>query len=145
MKKLVIFLATLILLTGFLTGCSNTENKTSQKIEDIPILGSHIVYDYENLKETAQVVAKVEVEDTLTEKNSSAIYEEKNDPTSINVFYALRKVKVVEYYKNSLHLDSKELTVLEEAPHCMRQCCCGIGRSAFKKQSLLRCHSKNSC
>lgn len=74
------------------------------KLKDVVVSGSHVVYEYSNIVEKAEVIALVKVKDDLTVDNSTIVYLE-NSPL-FKDHYATREVEVLEYYKNDLDLGS---------------------------------------
>ena len=45
-----------------LSGCKDKETE----IQDVPMMGSHILFGYDELTEHAKIIAKVKITDTLT-------------------------------------------------------------------------------
>ena len=102
--------AILIFICVFsLGGCKDKE----QALEDIPMMGNHVVFNYDELTEHAKIIAKVEMTDELTAENSFSL----NDPEtgSMGGFYGKRTCKVLEYYKDTTGQYSEELSFIEAA------------------------------
>ncbi|MGR6907345.1 hypothetical protein [Lysinibacillus capsici] len=102
MKKLKTLSIILFFSVFFIVGF-NYINSSNKPI-DIPLQGSHEVFEYNEIVDIADVIALVQVKDELSESNSTVVYEE-NSP-SIMYHYATREVEVLEYYKNDLDLGS---------------------------------------
>lgn len=102
MKKFKILSIILFFSVFFIAGF-NYINSNNKPI-DIPLKGSHEVFEYEDLVDEADIIALVQVKDELSKNNSTIVYEE-NSP-SIMYHYATREVEVLEYYKNDLNLGS---------------------------------------
>lgn len=80
--------------------------------KNIEIAASFQKFDYNELKNSSDVIALVEVKDDLT-KNNSVINYAKNSP-AIQGFYGRREVKVLKYYKDKRNL-GKKLSIIEPA------------------------------
>ncbi len=92
-----------------ITGCG----QKNAALEDIPVQGSFVQFSYEDLKETAKIIAKVEVTDDLSAENSFEL----TDPEtgSSGGFYGKRTCKVLEYYKDVTGNFADELSFIEAA------------------------------
>ena len=69
---------------------------------DIELHGNHKIFNYSELVNESDVVALIEVQDSLSSKNSTVVYQD-NSPF-IKYHYATREARVLEYYKNELDL-----------------------------------------
>jgi len=106
-KKLSIaslLLLSVILIFQYTNVSTSVSAFFSNKPIDIKLHGSHEVFDYNGLVERAQVIALVQVNDSLSKNNSTIQYID-NSPM-IKYHYATRDVQVIEYYKNELGLGS---------------------------------------
>ncbi len=111
MKKqcITVTLILILILSLSLAGCA----KDLPDVEDVPMAGDHAVFDYEQLKDHAKIIAKIEVTDSLSQENSFTL----NDPEtgSMGGFYGKRTGRVLEYYKDSTGEFSEELSFIEAA------------------------------
>lgn len=80
------------------------------KYELVESIADFATFEYEDLKDYADVIALVTIEDSLEEAKANMTYDETGE--YIFDFYQSRKVKVLRYYKNDL--DAKDtLEVIE--------------------------------
>lgn len=108
-RKKAVTLIFILTLSLSLSGCTNKEST----VEDIPMAGSYMVFDYDELSEHAKIIAKVKITDTLSADNSFSI----SDPEtgSIGGFYGKRTGRVLEYYKDNTGEFSDDLSFIEAA------------------------------
>ena len=94
MKNHIVTIILMITCMLSLSGCKDKETE----IQDVPMMGSHILFGYDELTEHAKIIAKVKITDTLTTQNSFSL----NDPKtgSMGGFYGKRTCEVLEYYKD---------------------------------------------
>lgn len=110
-KKIFCFCT--IIAISFTSGCGIHEN-TSKSLEQteksaeaeqnepekvIDVNADYITFDYKGLKEQASAILKVQVNDDLTTKNSMTDKDESSG--MVTSFCSVRKVKVLDVYKNS--------------------------------------------
>lgn len=106
-KYLVLFIIVFPLIITFAMNLVNTQN-----VREVEFKGSYSIYDFNELKEKAQVIAIIEVNDDLNVDNSVVLYNDTNH--SIEGFWAKRNVSVIKYIKNQF--DSKSsLSIIEPA------------------------------
>lgn len=104
MKKKSLFLGIAFLLMG-ICGCGGKENTTVVTSDDIPkenvvsADAEFITYEYEELKDRAAAIIKVEVLDELTSSNSMSEYSDVLQ--GVVSFCSMRKVKVLDVYKDN--------------------------------------------
>ena len=107
MKNHIVTIILMITCMLSLSGCKDKETE----IQDVPMVGSHILFGYDELTEHAKIIAKVKITDTLTTQNSFSL----NDPKtgSMGGFYGKRTCEVLEYYKDVTGEYSEELSFIE--------------------------------
>lgn len=105
MKNHIVTIILMITCMLSLSGCKDKETE----IQDVPMMGSHILFGYDELTEHAKIIAKVKITDTLTTQNSFSL----NDPKtgSMGGFYGKRTCEVLEYYKDVTGEYSKETNI----------------------------------
>ena len=81
-------------------------------LEDIAISADMEYFEYDELNSYAQIIARVEVLDDLTETNSIPVYADE-DKSIVVAAIAKRKIKILEYYKNDENCADAEMEVLE--------------------------------
>lgn len=106
-----LFFATLVLLPIFVLSLYNNVIYTNN-LKDIELHSSYYQFDYEELKNDADVIALIKVKDNLSPSNSTISYNENTN--DIRGFYGTRSVKVVKYFKNTLNV-GKTLSIIEPA------------------------------
>lgn len=84
------------------------------KKNDLAIFCSYKEFDYQELCECAEVIALVQVEDSLSKSNSVIKYNDDFQAPILVDFYGERSVKVLEYYKNTLDC-GENLVIIEPA------------------------------
>lgn len=124
-KKIILWCG--LLLSVCISGCSSeetTKNETAETtqtevvdyhdLEEVVTICDQAQFEYDDLSEYAQLIAKVVVMDDLTQANSIPFYEDE-EKEYLSTAVAKRKVKVLEYYKNENNCEDMELEVLEGA------------------------------
>ncbi len=108
-KSNVLIMSLLLMMSLLFAGCSDGKDA----VKDIPVSGSFVEYDFDELAEHAKIIAKVEMTDTLTAEKSHTL----NDPEtgSMGGFYGERTASVIEYYKDSTGEFSDDLMFIEPA------------------------------
>ncbi len=109
-KAKIICIFSIICMTIFLqVGCGQKNDVA----EDIAVQGSFVEFSYEELKDTAKIIAKIEVTDDLTTENSFEITDPETGTSG--GFYGKRTCKVLEYYKDVTGNYAEELSFIEAA------------------------------
>ena len=90
-----------------------TTERPSSEPETMTIDYEFHHFTYDKLKEEADVIARVKVEDELTEESSFEIVSHKSE--KLAGVFAERKCSVIEYYKDETGENLKELTIIEPA------------------------------
>ena len=105
--------ACFVMYVGFMF---TTMDQTGQMKNEYITHADMELFDYTELKDNANVIAKVIVKDDLTSKNSNFIYDEYDEDRPILDYYAIREVEILEIYKDEFNLlDSKRISVTEAA------------------------------
>lgn len=101
MKKLCLILS-LVLITAYFTGCKDS-NKVinADNAAVITIYADFVDYDYNSIKDNAEIIAHVKITDELTNQNSNCSY----DGVNIVSFSSVRNAYILEVYKNSTGKD----------------------------------------
>lgn len=110
MKYVNVLLLSTILFISLLFGCNKSDHETEFK-NIVNSHGSFIVYSLEDLQEEALVIARVKVLDSISSENSHMMHSNVGGMTGIGGFYSERRVEVIEYYKNELDPNAKELVI----------------------------------
>lgn len=90
-----------------------TTERPSSEPETMTIDYEFHHFTYDELKEEADVIARVKVEDELTEESSFEIVSHKSK--ELAGVFAERRCSVIEYYKDETGNNLKELTIIEPA------------------------------
>ena len=93
--KTAIILVMLIIL--LLCGC-RVRNNGEVLYQDIVSHADFIQYNYDQLKEAAEIIAEVEIVDELSEDNSYLVYSDDAYKDLLG-FYSLREAKILSVYK----------------------------------------------
>ena len=102
--KTAIILVMLIIL--LLCGC-RVRNNGEVLYQDIVSHADFIQYNYDQLKEAAEIIAEVEIVDELSEDNSYLVYSDDAYKDLLG-FYSLREAKILSVYKGKEVVGDKE-------------------------------------
>lgn len=96
MKKSRILISLLFVMTVIMSSCGNNE----EVLMDVPVMSDYVQFDYDGLKRESQIIAKIQVRDDLSIKNTELTYDPyEGNQKSIIGFLAMREVKIIEVYK----------------------------------------------
>ncbi len=112
-SKRIAFVATLLVMTILsltLAACSSGKIQSADVNYDNHE-GDAIVFTLPELEAYAELIAKVEVTDDLTLENSHITYADEAKKQGLGGFYSLRKIKVLETYKNDFQTSSESLSI----------------------------------
>ncbi|WMJ23548.1 hypothetical protein RBG61_02425 [Paludicola sp. MB14-C6] len=101
MKKIILFIILLYFIFNSY-GCQIV-------VKDVIVSSNYAQFNYDEMKQEAIFIGKVEVLDNLSKKNSNVVY----DGNTVIDFYSERKVKVLEVYKTDININKGELKFLE--------------------------------
>lgn len=113
MKK-VIMLGIIIMALSF-CACSSDSENADEGVKDIPLMADYMSFDYDELKSYASLIIKVRAIDELSEQNT-IIQKDPEDADTIMDVHSLRKVEVLDLYKNETSFGIKKgdmLSVIE--------------------------------
>ena len=113
MKKAIILGIVIMIL--FCCSCSSGSAHPNEEMKDIPITADYMNFDYDELKAYASLIVKVKVTDELSEENT-VVQQDPDDPAAIMDVHSLRKVELLELYKNDTENKRNrgdELSVIE--------------------------------
>lgn len=101
MKKLCLILSLALFIFCF-AGCK--ENSSIITADDAAVITTYadfVDYDYNSIKDHAEIIAHVKIADELTNQNSNCSY----DGVNIVSFSSVRNADILEVYKNSTGKD----------------------------------------
>ncbi len=116
----------LMLLCVIMTAISYTSEFHLEPLQVVDCHGLMMEFDYNELKDYADVIAKIQVLDDLREDNSMV---DVSSEGYITRFCGVRQVKVIEIWKNTLNRDIKDTLAVQEL--------CAICRDGENKIQLI--------
>lgn len=120
MKKRLVWITALLALVLLLSGCGNggAEENNEDYLDSLigtSVLSEYVHFDYESLKETSMIIAKIEVRDNLTTYNSEITYDPQAEEPTIIGFLGIRKVEILELYKGDTVKPGDVMEIIEPA------------------------------
>ena len=92
-KTMVLLIAA---LTVALCICGNNKTSESKGLKDIAVQADYTRYEYAQLRQVSDVIAKAEALDELSEKNS-IILKDSDDPEAVSAVSSVREKKYLTY------------------------------------------------